>query len=131
MANKRNNSTALVHTAENIGAALGHVAKRLDAWKKQRTEIAHEIQALTKAARAMLADLGHREAPVANKGGRPRGYVMSEETKAKLRAAWQRRHGGTAGGTKNSKSAVRATGAEAKGRISGNKRSKVARNANR
>lgn len=131
MANKRKNGTALVHTAENIGAALGHVARRLDAWKKQRTEIAHEIQTLAKAARAMLADLGHRERRAPNKGGRPRGYVMSEETKAKLRAAWQRRHGGTAGNPKASKSAVRTADAEAKGRISGGKRSKIARNANR
>lgn len=123
--------TALTHTAENIGAALGHVVRRLDAWKKQRAEIANEIHALRKAAQAMLGDLGHRSARTAEKqrkGGRPKGYVMSEETKAKLRAAWQRRQ---ANGSKQSKSAVRAMDAEANGRVTGTRRARVARGANR
>ena len=35
---------ALDATAESLGAALGHVAARLDAWKRQRNEIAADIQ---------------------------------------------------------------------------------------
>jgi NUMOD3 motif len=33
------------------------------------------------------------------KGGRPKGFKMTEATKAKLRAAWLRRKGATGGGT--------------------------------
>jgi hypothetical protein len=42
----------------------------------------------------LLADLGHGTAePLVSRrrGGRPKGYRMSDETKAKLRAAWKRR----------------------------------------
>jgi hypothetical protein len=85
-----------IHTAETIGVALGQIAKRLDAWKQQRAALATDIKALTEAARAMLSDLGHTDVPVASpvaprRGGRVKGYVMSEETKLKLRAAWKRR----------------------------------------
>jgi hypothetical protein len=101
MARKRKprGSPALNATAETIGTALGHVAARLDAWKQQRTEIAADIQKLLHSARGMLGDLGDvagkkvtavRTAS-ANKGGRPKGYKMSEATKRKLRAAWKRR----------------------------------------
>ena len=78
----------------------------------------------------MLADLGHKDAPAPSrsKGGRPRGYVMSDETKAKLRAAWKQRHGD---GAQASKSVVHALDAEAKGRRAGSRRTKIARGANR
>jgi hypothetical protein len=87
-------------TAESIGAALGHVAARLDAWKQQRAEIATEIQKVLHSAQGMLGELGGAAGTGASallrpassrKGGRPKGYVMSEETKRKLRAAWKRR----------------------------------------
>ena len=83
-------------TAEEIGAALGQVAARLEAWKNDRAAIAADIQALAKSAQGMLSDLGHRaESAVSrvagNKGGRPKGYKISAATKAKLRAAWKRR----------------------------------------
>jgi hypothetical protein len=84
----------VVDTAESIGAALGHVAARLEAWKKQRAAIASDIHALTKSAQAMLHELGvpvtSKAAPT-RKGGRPKGYRTSDETRKKLREAWQRR----------------------------------------
>jgi hypothetical protein len=86
-------SPRLTHTAESIGTALGQVAAKLHAWKQQRTELALQVTALARAAQAMLGDLGHVEtpAPAKRKGGRPKGYATSDETKAKLRAAWARR----------------------------------------
>src|SRR5262245_37574501 len=96
----RRGSTQLNATAESLGAALGHVAARLDAWKRQRGEIAADIQKLLHSAQSMLGDLGEAASERAsvilqsgprNKGGRPKGYKMSEATKRKLRAAWKRR----------------------------------------
>ena len=93
MARRKNNSS-LTHTAESLGTALGQVAARLDAWKKQRADIAAEIHQLLDSAKGLLGDLRDTSVPAAaakNKGGRPKGYQMSEETKKKLRAAWKRR----------------------------------------
>jgi ElaB/YqjD/DUF883 family membrane-anchored ribosome-binding protein len=95
----RRGSRQLNATAESLGAALGHVAARLDAWKRQRAEIAADIQKLLHSAQSMLGDLGdaasHRASALLKttspKGGRPKGYKMSEATKRKLRAAWKRR----------------------------------------
>lgn len=99
---RRIGSRGLDATAGSIGAALGHVAARVDSWKQQRTEIALEIQKLLTSAHALMRDLGHSaetgtsshaiDALARRKGGRPKGYRMSEETKAKLRAAWRRRN---------------------------------------
>ena len=96
----RRGSKQLTATAESLGSALGHVAARLDAWKRQRTEIAADIQQLLQSAQNMLGDLGDEASKRAssllksagvNKGGRPKGYKMSDATKRKLRAAWKRR----------------------------------------
>jgi hypothetical protein len=96
----RRGSRQLNATAESLGAALGHVAARLDAWKRQRAEIAADVEKLLRSAQAMLGDLGDAASERAsallkraspNKGGRPKGYKMSDATKRKLRAAWKRR----------------------------------------
>jgi hypothetical protein len=53
----------------------------------------------------MLADLGHSVADAGisrRRGGRPKGYRMSEETKAKLRAAWKRRRAARARSSESS-----------------------------
>jgi hypothetical protein len=101
----RRGSKQLNATAESLGSALGHVAARLDAWKRQRAEIAADIQKLLHSAQGMLGDLGDQATKRAsaflkttapNKGGRPKGYKMSEATKRKLRAAWKRRKAATA-----------------------------------
>ena len=102
----RRGSKKLNATAESLGAALGHVAARLDAWKRQRAEIAVDIQKLLHSAQGMLGDLGGAatkrasslmKSATPNKGGRPKGYKMSESTKRKLRAAWKRRKAAAAG----------------------------------
>lgn len=100
MAKKRSRgSSSLNTTAENIGAALGHVAARLDAWKKQRAEIAADIHKVLRSAEALLGEIGvvGKSADIVipssgkRKGGRPKGYKMSAATKRKLREAWKRR----------------------------------------
>ena len=95
----RAGSKQLNATAESIGSALGRVAAKLDAWKRQRAELAADIQDVLQSAQGMLSDLGDAAEKRASalmrsaspKGGRPRGYKMSEATKRKLRAAWKRR----------------------------------------
>ncbi len=86
--------------ARAVGAALGHVAARVDSWKQQRVEIEAEIRKLIGSAERLLADLGRNtRAGVASavavlpnrKGGRPKGYRTSDATRRKLRAAWRRR----------------------------------------
>lgn len=77
--------------AKNIGSALGHLAGRLDALNKQRADIAAELRNAIAKGNSLLASLGAGDAPKKNKGGRPKGYKMSDATRAKLRAAWKRR----------------------------------------
>jgi ABC-type transporter Mla subunit MlaD len=95
---RRRRSTKFVATAEGIGTALGRVAARLDAWKRQRSELAGEIQDLLQQAQRMLDDVSDATsrgaadvAKAVRKGGRPKGYKMSAATKRKLRDAWKRR----------------------------------------
>jgi len=45
--------------AEMIGAALGRVVARLDAWKKDRASLAADIQVLANNTQKMLTSLGH------------------------------------------------------------------------
>jgi len=93
----RRERDGLTKTAEGLGAALGHVAARLEAWKKERDDMTAAIHRILRAGHGILEDLG--SAPIAGvrarvrkgKGGRPKGYKMSDETKKKLRAAWKRR----------------------------------------
>lgn len=89
-------------TPENIGTALGQLANRIDHWKRQREELITEGERLAGVALGFVRDLRGAGTPPAQrparKGGRPRGMKMSEETKAKLRAAWKRRKAAQAAG---------------------------------
>ena len=102
MANRgrRKGSETANSAAEAIGTALGHVAARVDAWKRQRAEIQRELQKLLASGQTMLRDLGENAGTVKprGKGGRPKGYKMSEETRRKLRLAWKRRKAAMRGG---------------------------------
>lgn|SRR5690606_2783449 len=107
---RRQTRSNLNTTAESIGQALGRVASKLDRWKRERTEIAAEIQRLMQSAQSMLGDLGDTaergfKGVTSRKGGRPKGYKMSEATKRKLRAAWKRRKAAMAA-AKSAKSAA-------------------------
>jgi hypothetical protein len=94
VAKRGTRGSSLNSAAENIGTTLGHVAARLDRWKKDQVSIAADLQSLLKSAQDMLGDLGStatKSFDQARKGGRPTGYKTSPATKAKLRAAWERR----------------------------------------
>jgi hypothetical protein len=83
-------------TPETVGKALGQLANRIDAWKKQRDELIVEGERLAGVALGFVKDLRGQRTPTPptkadTKGGRTKGSKMSEETKAKLRAAWKRR----------------------------------------
>lgn len=95
MARRRRRTSTLEKAGETVGRTLGHLAARWAALDRQRTELAAE---LTRLARTMVGsgsplgggstlikELGRR------RGGRPKGFKMSEATKRKLRAAWKRR----------------------------------------
>lgn len=87
-------------TPENIGTALGQLANRIDAWKRQRDQLAAEAERLADVALGFVRDLRATRTPAARpsrKGGRPKGMKMSEETKAKLREAWKKRKAAQAG----------------------------------
>jgi len=96
---KRKASTKLNQTAEGIGTAFGHVAARIEALKRERVEIAADIRKIVRSAQKLLVELEDTAVTRASavrriasaKGGRPKGYKMSEATKRKLRAAWKRR----------------------------------------
>jgi hypothetical protein len=77
---------------DGLGETLGALASKVDAWRQQRTSIVNELQRLAALTASLLEELG-TEAHVSVKrgGGRPKGYRASEETRAKLRAAWKRR----------------------------------------
>ncbi len=88
-------------TPENIGAAIAQLANKVSAWKRQRDELISEGERLAGVALGFVKDLRGTGAAAATapvrKGGRPKGMKMSEETRAKLRAAWKRRKAGKGG----------------------------------
>ncbi|MCC7008803.1 MAG: hypothetical protein IT184_08310 [Acidobacteria bacterium] len=115
---KKRRAGALEYTAENIGAALGQLARRFDALKQQRAELNAELQHIVKSTRDIVVD-GVSAAWSASlptmatnrKGGRPKGYTVSDATRAKLRAAWERRRSEAqkkdAGSARDERAAIR------------------------
>jgi hypothetical protein len=83
----------LNQTAEQIGSALGQVAGRIDRWKRDQASIAADLRGVLHSLQGMLHELGPAAgaAPGRSSGGRPKGFKASPETRAKLRAAWDRR----------------------------------------
>jgi hypothetical protein len=73
---------------------IADLGSRLEAWKKQRAQLAAEIRSIVAEGQKILTELGRPETQEPGhkrKGGRPKGYRMSEATRAKLRAAWRKR----------------------------------------
>jgi hypothetical protein len=113
--------TAATETAENIGSVLGAVMAKVDAWMAQRAEIARELreaadkimagenpfgqrvttpsmlaqQVVKREGQAGLARKRVKTSPAAPaasmKTGRPSGYTMSEEARARIAAAQRKR----------------------------------------
>jgi hypothetical protein len=138
VAKKRSASTdASTSTAKTLGVALDHIGERVAAWRQQHAQIVAEIRLVVDRASKMLADVGEAvtmpsrartsastSAPArARRGGRPKGYRISEATRAKLRAAWARRKAASGGGAASSATPARkgrrkrSMSAEARARI--------------
>jgi hypothetical protein len=98
MKNVRNRGSRLDAAAKEIGTTLGHLATRMDAWRRQRDEIAAEVRQAVDVGRKMLAELGSDVAGLSRevgltkrRGGRKKGFKMSEEAKAKIAEAARKR----------------------------------------
>ena len=81
---------AIDSAAEMIGAALGRVVARLDAWKNDRASLAADIQVLAENTQEMLTNLGHTAGGVM-KRTRTGGAKTAATTKGKLRAPRKKR----------------------------------------
>jgi hypothetical protein len=101
-------------TPEEIGTALGRLARRIDQWKETKAELLSEAERLSALARGLVSELqgtvGDATAVVRpRRGGRPKGMKVSEATKAKLRAAWKRRKAAAAAAARGAASASTTT----------------------
>ena len=98
MKNGRNKRGKLDAAAREIGTTLGHLATRIEKWRKQRDEIAGEVRQAVEVGRKMLVELGSDVSSLGKdlglprrKGGRKKGFKMSEEAKAKIADAARKR----------------------------------------
>ena len=90
--------------AESLGAGLGRLQARYDAWMKQRDGIAAELRDYVSAAQKMLTAIGHdagvavSQAVASVKTGRRAGFRMSAEARKKIsvaaKARWAKRKAG-------------------------------------
>jgi hypothetical protein len=97
----RRRTTLLNTTAEGIGRSLGKLANRLDAWRKQRDELAQDLRHVVGAGERMLLELGHgaqvegskalRATAKAVKSGRRKGFKMSAAARRKISLAAKKR----------------------------------------
>jgi len=65
----------------------------MEGWKRQRLDIAAQLGQLVRSAQEMIDQLTLEASTKDSQSrtGRRKGYKASDETKAKLRAAWERR----------------------------------------
>ena len=83
--------SGLDRTAAGIGSALGRVAAKVDALKRQRSEIGAEIRQVIGAAQRMLADLGGESPRGRSRKGAPRKRQLSAEARERIAEAQRRR----------------------------------------
>jgi hypothetical protein len=93
----------LDQAAHEIGATLGHLASRIDQWRQQRDDIVTEVRKAVEVGHRMLVELGAIGTGKSGKkgealgflpkrkGGRKKGFKMSEEAKAKIAEAARKR----------------------------------------
>lgn len=88
----------LDRAAREIGTTLGRLATRIDKWRKQRDEIASEVRETVEVGVKMLKELGSEVSGLQKdlglprrRGGRKKGFKMSEEAKAKIAESARKR----------------------------------------
>ena len=92
---------AIDSAAEMIGAALGRVVARLDAWRNDRASIAADIQVLATSTQEMLTNLGHDTGNAikrTRKGSPSKGAKRAVATKGSLRTPRKKREAATTSG---------------------------------
>jgi hypothetical protein len=94
MAKRGRSKTRLNAAAESVGAGLGRLAMRYDAFVKQRDELAHELRGYVQYAEKLLGTLGHTAAAKVSRTERQAATAakqvkrqFSPAARAKLRAA--------------------------------------------
>ena len=113
-------------TAQDLATVFGNVKQRVESYNAERRQLAESLRQIIENAQELLNQLGEvpggrrrrgktariqkktneptiRRGPGRPRGsrkrrGRPKGFKMSEEARAKMRAAWARRK--AAGGGK-------------------------------
>jgi hypothetical protein len=69
-AGSQNGQSTTSGIPENVGAALGRVAAKLDGWLAQRAEIARELNDVINRAQGMLSQIADQGTPWPFAGGR-------------------------------------------------------------
>lgn len=108
-------------TAQDLATVFGSVKERVDSYNAERQQLANSLRQIIDNAQQLLEQLGEplgrrrgksarimkkaneptlRRGPGRPKGsgkrrGRRKGFKMSEEARAKMRAAWARRKAAT------------------------------------
>jgi hypothetical protein len=118
MARQKKRSSGMHRAAESIGASLGHLQARYDAWIKQRDVIAAELETYLASAQRMLSEIGHtadaaRIRVVRSVIQQPPGRrVMSAEARQRIsagaKALWAKRKAGKRKQQRNVSPEVRA-----------------------
>jgi ElaB/YqjD/DUF883 family membrane-anchored ribosome-binding protein len=88
---KRGSRSKVDTTAESIGSAFGRVAARLDHLKKQRSEIAAELNRVVAAAQRMLNHLGPEGDAPAQATAVKAKRTLSAAARARISAAQKKR----------------------------------------
>jgi len=94
MRKRRRGNPTLNRNAEELGHLLGHVAARVDAWKKQREELASQLSKIVQTANGLMADLGERAAVGRQRAAKTIAGTkrrLSKATRAKMAAAARKR----------------------------------------
>ena len=92
---KHNDTEGNTSATDILDRELDQLVVRFEGFRQQKQEIAAAVRRLLLKGHDLLEKLGEEydtaERSNRRRGGRPKGYKMSPETRAKLRAAWKRR----------------------------------------
>lgn len=103
---KSRKGTAVSHTAETIGAALGRITHTLDAWKKQQEQLVKEVEALSQSAKAFFGRV-KKDQPAA-KSGQRKGPVLTPAARKALERSAKRASAARAVSAVDDRSRIRA-----------------------
>ncbi len=97
MARTRTGNSSLNAAADKVGEMLGRIAQKVDAVKRQRAEIAAELDHVIRVAQQMKVDIGQAGGDLRRAGGKVGAAVvkakrnMSPEARERIAAAARKR----------------------------------------